>query len=304
MRKRLAVTLASTLTCVAAAIAGPGQAAYATYPGSDGRIGFGMLDTTGRHIYTVRPDGHGLRQLTAGPYVDLCPAYSSTGQNIAFCSNRSGSFEIWTMTATGHHLRQLTHVVSASFPDYSPCGGRIAFDAQVTGDPNDEVFVMNSDGSDLTQLTAGAGNNDWPAWSPDGRKLAFISDRTGIEQVYTMRADGTRQTELTFQPVAHDQLPDWRPDGRKIAYAQGDPGVNEKIWVMDSDGSAQHQVSSGAADDFGPAWSPDGRQLAFVRDFLNGNRPVVIMNAHGGGAHPVYDPPAGVTQFVPTWQPR
>jgi Tol biopolymer transport system component len=188
--------------------------------------------------------------------------------------------------------------------DYSPTGAAIAFDGQVANDPNDEVFVMNADGSHLTQLTSGTGNNDWPAWSPDGRKLAFISDRTGVEQVYTMEANGTHQTELTFQPVAHDQVPDWRPDGRKIAYAQGDIGVTEKIWVMNSDGSAQHQVSSGTADDFGTAWSPDGRQIAFLRDFLNGDRPVMIMNADGSNAHPVYDPTGNVTQNVPAWQPR
>ncbi len=303
MHTSMLTRLAITVACGTAVLTGPIATANATYPGANGRIAFGMLDSTGRHVYSVRPDGGGLHQLTAGPFVDLCPAYSATGKNLAFCSNRSGSFEIWTMTANGHHLRQLTNIVFASFPDYSPHGGRIAFDGQVAGDPNDEVFVMNADGSHLRQLTSGGGNNDWPAWSPDGRRLAFISDRTGFEQVYTMRADGARQTELTFQPVAHDQVPDWRPDGRQIAYTQGDIGVNERIWVMNADGSAQHQVSTGTADDFGPAWSPDGRQIAFVRDFLNGDRPVMVMHADGGNAHAVYDPTATVTQNVPAWQP-
>ena len=304
LRKRLLVVLATTFGCGVAILAGPIPAANATYPGANGRLAFGMLDSTGRHIYSVLPNGRGLHQLTTGPYADLCPAYSATGTNIVFCSNRSGSFEIWTMTANGQHLRQLTDIVFASFPDYAPSATRIAFDGQVAGDPNDEIFVMNADGSHLTQLTSGTGNNDWPAWSPDGGKLAFISDRTGIEQVYTMRPNGTHQTELTFQPVAHDQVPDWRPDGRKIAYTQGAIGVNEKIWVMNADGSAQHQVSTGTADDFGPAWSPDGRQIAFLRDHLNGDRPVMIMNAGGGNPHPVYDPTGNLTQFVPAWQPR
>jgi Tol biopolymer transport system component len=209
------------------------------------------------------------------------------------------------MTANGAHLRELTNVSVASFPDYSPDGRRIAFNGQIAGDTHDEIFVMNTDGSHLTQLTSDEGNNDWPAWSPRGHRIAFISDRTGIEQVYTMYADGDRQTQLTFQPVAHDQLPDWRPDGRQIAYAQGNPGVTEKIWVMNADGSDQHQVSSGAADDFGPAWSPDGRNIAFVRDYLNGDRPVMVLNpSDGDDAHPIYDPTGTVTQFVPSWQPR
>ncbi len=254
MRKTLAVLIAVLMAAVLTVVAGPVQAAYATYPGDNGRLAFGMGDTTGAHIYSVSPDGHGLQRLTSGPYRDLCPAYSATGRDIAFCSNRSGSFEIWSMMANGHHLRQLTTIVSASFPDYSPHGGRIVFDGQVTGNPNDELFVMNSDGSDLRQLTSGAGNNDWPAWSPDGRRIAFISDRTGIEQVFTMRADGARQTQLTFQLVAHGQVPDWRPDGRQIAYAQGE-GVHEgnREDAAERVGAAPG-VPRRPRGDFGPAW--------------------------------------------------
>ena len=118
-----------------------------------------------------------------------------------------------------------------------------------------------------------------------------------------MSSTGTHQTQLTFQPIAHDQLPDWRPDGRQIAYTQGDPGVNEKIWVMDSDGGDQHQVSAGTSDDFGPAWSPNGHYIAFLRDHPNGDRPVMVMDADGHHAHAVHDPSRAVTQFVPTWQP-
>ena len=301
-RSRLAVV--SAAACAVGLVAGPVPAAQASYPGDNGRLVFGMVDSTGRHVYSVLPNGHDPRQLTDGPFVDLCAAYSPDGRSITFCSNRSGSFEIWTMTAQGHNLRQLTHVGFASFPDYSPNGDRIAFDGQVADDPHDELFVMNRDGSDLHQITSGTGNNDWPAWSPDGRRLAFISDRTGVEQVFTTRPDGTGQTQLTFQPIAHDQLPDWRPNGEQIAYTQGDPGVDEKIWVMNADGSAQHRVSSGSADDFGPAWAPDGERIAFVRDFGNGDRPVVVMPAHGGTARPVYDRTGAVIQFVPGWQPR
>ena len=290
--------MAGAAACVVGLIAGPMSAAQASYPGENARLAFGMADSGGRHIYTVQPHGRGQKQLTDGPFTDLCPAWSPNGRSIAFCSNRSGSFEIWTMTAEGHRLRQLTNLVFASFPDYSSGGDRIAFDGQVANDPHDELFVMNRDGSDLQQITSGSSNNDWPAWSPDGRRLAFISDRTGVEQVFTSRPDGTGQTQLTFQPVAHDQLPDWRPDGRQLAYAQGDPGVNEKIWVMNADGSAQHQVSSGNADDFGPAWAPDGKRIAFVRDFGNGDRPVVVMSAHGGTAAAVDDPTGAVTQYV------
>ncbi len=97
MRKTLVVLVAMLAACVVAVVTGPVQAAFATYPGSNGRLAFGMRDATGAHVYSVSPDGHGLHQLTTGPYFDLCPAYSATGKDIAFCSNRSGSFEIWSM---------------------------------------------------------------------------------------------------------------------------------------------------------------------------------------------------------------
>ncbi len=298
--RTLAATALVTAGCLGVLIAGPVSPARATYPGADGRIAFGMVDSTGDHIYSVEPSGRAPRQLTSGPYVDLCAAYSPDASHIAFCSNRSGAFQIWTMTANGHHLRRLTDVAFATFPDYSPDGRRIAFDARVGDSTTDEIFVMNTDGTHVRQLTTGA-DNDWPAWSPDGRRIAFISDRTGIEQVFTMCSDGRAQTQLTFQPITHDQLPDWRPDGRQIAYTQGTTA--EKIWVMNADGSAQHQVSHGTTDDFGPAWSPNGRQIAFLRNFGSGHRPVTVMNPDGRHAHAVYDPTSTANQFVPAWQP-
>ena len=299
-RTRVAATVVAT--SVAVLLVGPTPAANAAYPGRDGAIAFGMTDATGAHIYAVEPDGHRLRRLTGGPYEDLCPAYSPTGRTIAFCSNRSGNFEIWSMTSDGRQLRLLTSLAYATFPDYSPDGTHIAFGGQAADDPNDEIFVMRRDGSGLHQITSGAGNNDYPAWSPDGRKLAFISDRTGVEQVWTMRPDGSSTTQLTDRPVDHGELPDWSPDGRRIAYTEGIAG-DGKIFVMTADGRDQHQVSTGAGDDFGPAWSPDGRRIAFVRDFGNGNRPVEVMTSDGRDTHVVADPGGGSTQFVPAWQP-
>lgn len=301
IKKLTSAMLAATAASVVGLIAFPAQASY---PGLNGRVAFGMSDSTGRHIYSVLPNGAGLRQLTSGPYKDACPAYSADGKRIAFCSNRTGSFEIWAMTQHGGFPHQLTNLGFAWFPDYSPDGKRIAFSGQDGTDPNDEIFLMNADGTHLRQLTSSAGNNDWPVWSPDGRRLAFVSDRTGVEQVYTMTVSGSRQTQLTFAPVAHDQLPDWSPNGRKIAYTQGEIGIDEKIFVMNADGSGQHQISSGSADDFGPAWSPDGTKIAFVRDYLNGDRPVMVMNADGSDVRKLNDPGDNSTQFVPGWQTR
>ncbi|HEY4752153.1 MAG TPA: hypothetical protein VIH37_02640, partial [Candidatus Limnocylindrales bacterium] len=161
--------------------------------------------------------------------------------------------------------------------------------------------------------------NDYPAWSPDGRRIAFIhADDTDADgnpinaQVWVMNADGSNAHALTTDADPKSEVPDWSPDGERIAYSSGQIG-SEGIWVMNADGSHRHQLtgcsSTDAApcaggDDFGPTWSPDGRSIAFLRDFgaFNGDRPVMVMRADGSHVHRITAP--GTIALVPAWQPR
>ena len=270
------------------------------------------------------PDGTGLKQLTHGADNHLCASYSADGQNIAYCSDVSGSWEIWSMKQNGTKQHQVTHLGGFStFPDYSPDGSKIAFVSQLATDPSDQVYVVNAaNGGGLTQLTScpvvdGFCFNDYPVWSPDGKKIAYIHgeqfDADGNpldEQVWVMDANGSNKHQLTTDAPFKDQVPDWSPDGTKIAYASGLSG----IWVMNANGSNQHQLTGcGAADpvpcatgdDFGPAWSPDGTKIAFLRSFQalgSNNRPIYVMNADGTDQHQLI---AGTRlAAVPSWQAR
>jgi TolB protein len=161
-----------------------------------------------------------------------------------------------------------------------------------------DVFVIGSDGSGLVQLTNTPTNDRFPAWSPDGSRIAFVSDRTGIAQIWVMNANGSDPRQLTFDPARKDQVPDWSPDGSMIAYATLDPALGSDIWILNADGSGQRHVTDDQARQIGAAWSPDGTQIAFLN---NDDRLVYVVNADGTSQHVVRR--EGL-QFVAAWQPR
>ena len=137
-----------------------------------------------------------------------------------------------------------------------------------------------------------------PAWSPDGRKIAFVSRRDGNSEIYVINADGSGQENLTQHP-ARDSHPSWSRDGRKLAFVSRRDG-NSEIYVMNADGSAQENLTRQPANDSHPSWSPDGRKLAFVSR-RDGNSDIYVMNADGSGLRNVTRAPSN--DLDPAWSP-
>ncbi|MGH7597876.1 MAG: TolB family protein [bacterium] len=113
---------------------------------------------------------------------------------------------------------------------------------------------MNADGTSQTNITNNPAAESSPNWSPDGTQIAFISNRDGNFEIYTMNADGTSQTNRTNYP-ALDADPAWSPDGTKIVFETDRDGAPE-IYVMNADGSGQTNLSSNPAGEISPDWQP------------------------------------------------
>jgi Tol biopolymer transport system component len=154
--------------------------------------------------------------------------------------------------------------VLGRFPSWSPNGQKIAFDTR-----EQNIFVINSDGSDLEQLTYPDPNfrgSIRPDWSPDGRKIAFMRGfGGGITQIYVMKADGSDPVPLTDSNDGRNAGPDWSPDGRRIAFTSTRDG-NSEVYVMNADGTDPRRLTYYVEGPDGePDWSPDGRMIAFQR---------------------------------------
>jgi Tol biopolymer transport system component len=173
-----------------------------------------------------------------------------------------GQFHLYVANADGSGARRLTDGVSDRFPTWSPDGFRIAFTRDL-GDGDQEIFLVNADGSAEVQLTDTDGANLQPTWSPDGSRIAFTSTRDGggNSEIYVMNADGSDPRRLTNVP-GWDAAPDWSSTGR-IAYTSDGP--ESGVYVVDPD-SGPSQLLLADPDPFNlfVSWSPDGRTLALA----------------------------------------
>ncbi|MEP6917282.1 MAG: hypothetical protein ABJC89_16645 [Acidobacteriota bacterium] len=163
-------------------------------------------DNGNPEIYVVNRDGTGLRRLTTHPENDASPTWSPTGNQIAFTSNRSGTPQIWIMNADGSEPRQLTHETNCDRPTWSPAPfNEIAYASRTGAGYDIKIFDFAT--RSTKTVTDGIGSNESPAFSPNGRHVAFTSTRAGKAQVFVIDRDGKNLRQIT--KAGMNRYPNW-----------------------------------------------------------------------------------------------
>ena len=275
-----------------------------------GRIAFLCRQNDNAEICVISPDGSGLVNITTDPAEDAETqlyegdnfAWSPDGQRIAFASDRDGRRAIYVVNANGSALERLATSGDASQPRLSPDGSRIAFVSDQSGRPR--VYTIDLDGTNAMRLTPAKRESEvrsnygehYPAWSPDGTKIAFST----LDHINVINVDGsdliTVTPELTSSNDSYFE-PVWSPDSTRIILtcncsSPGNGSIYQQLFVVATDGDnfARLPENADVEDHYGPAnWSPTGDRVAFTRIRDGKESDVYVTSADGGEPHKLTD---------------
>jgi eukaryotic-like serine/threonine-protein kinase len=234
----------------------------------------------------VRPDGtpggepkrltHDERSITG---VD----WTADGRDLVFSSNRDGSRHLWRIDAAGGSPERLAatgeDVYEVSIARQTTPGNSRLVYARRSFDTN--IWRIDAvRGGTPTRLIASTQDDYHPAYSPDGKSIAFGSKRSGYEEIWVSHVDGSNPAQLTFEGGPTHGCPRWSPDNRRIAFDSRRAGDSD-IYVIDVSGGSPRRLTTESSDEVRPSWSSDGQRIYFASNRKDGWQ-IWYMSAQGG----------------------
>jgi len=261
-------------------------------PFKSGTIFLSLLEASGRHLFAYNPQTLPFTRLTTGDWEDITPSASPDGTRLAFASNRDGGWDIYILDLLSGAIQQITATPEYdAYPSWSPDGQWLVYEtytsAEVASDSlpesgsgaannqNLEIFVLQiNQPSKPIRLTSHPAADFAPAWSPAGRQIAFVSNRSGEHEIWIADLDriDDRYQNISRNPAAADKYPTWSPDGNILAWSSTQAGY-QNIFFKPLDQPGVKAAMLGTGDR--PVWSPvNGALIATVstpnRTYLSG----------------------------------
>lgn len=258
------------------------------------RIAF-VSDLTGKkEVHVMDHDGYAPHRVTADRSISLMPALSPDASKLLYVSEKSGNWRLYEVDlASGRRTAARSIGGTVVSPSWEPGGDGYAVAVNVDG--NQEIFHVRKDGR-ARRLTRNPADDVSPTYSPDGKRIAFTSNRGGSPQIYAMDARGGRAKRISFGGPYNSE-PSWSPTGLFIAFTC-QQGSHFKICLAEADGGRAHPITTGPWDDESPVFSPDGRHIAFASN-RGGRKDVYMMDPDGRNVERLtYN---GANNMAPSW---
>ena len=268
------------------------------------QIAFVSSRTGTKEIWGMDYDGANQHTLTSLKSIALTPRWSPDASRIAFTCfkpmNRVTSAQICMYSVdTGKIISFPQFRGTNTTPSWSPDGSQIVFSSSMAGNP--ELYVTDVNGGRPKRLTNSNGANMSASWNPKtGQTIAFVSDRGGVPQIYSMNADGTSVSKYDLPDMGYVIDPAWSPNGQILAFSWRRPSGNYDIYVMEAATGKTLEITRDSGRNERPSWAPDGRHIVFDSTH-GGSRQIWTMLADGSQPHQLTT--TGHNES-PNWSPK
>ena len=272
---------------------------YTREPGCFGtRLAFVRKVKGVKQVFVGDWDGKNASPISAVS-MTLLPSWTPDGKKVAFTSYRSGNPDLYlydfaSAKTEGLFHRPSTLITGASF---SADGRKVVF-SMSDEEGNSHLWLAAQDGNNAKKITEGNSINSSPSFSPDGRQIAFVSNRGGNPQIYLMPSEGGAAKRITWQGN-YNQTPDWSPRGDLIAFTARDERNVFDLFTVDPASGKITRLTQDQGNNEEPSFSPNGRVMAFTST-RSGKSQLYVMSADGNSQRQMtFEEPV----FTPAWGP-